>query len=75
MAGSQEHWQGGGLGCGVCRRCTLVQGITMDIGRREEEEWRASVEAKPRLRSYKLVKVKLELEEYLQFTVGKTKAA
>ena len=32
-------------------------------------------EAKPRLRSYKLIKVKLELEEYLEVTAGKRKAA
>ena len=42
---------------------------------REEKEWRARVEAKPRLRSSKLIKVKLELEEYLEVTAGKRKAA
>ena len=51
------------------------KGIKADIGRREEKEWRARVEAKPRLRSYKLIKVKLELEEYLEFTSGKRKTA
>jgi len=51
------------------------KGIVADVGRREEKEWRARVEGKPRLRSYKLIKVKLELEEYLEFTVGKKKAA
>ena len=30
--------------------------IMADMGRREEKEWRARVEAKPRLRSYKLSK-------------------
>ena len=49
--------------------------IMADMGRREEKEWRARVEAKPRLRSYKLIKVKLELEEYLEVTAGKRKAA
>ena len=39
--------------------------IMADIDR-EEKEWKARVEAKPKLRSYKLIKVKLELEEYLE---------
>ena len=45
--------------------------IMADMGRREAKEWRAR-EAKPRLRSYKLIKVKLELE-YLEVTAGKRK--
>ena len=40
--------------------------IMADMGHREEKEWRARVEAKPRLRSYKLIKLKLELEEHLE---------
>ena len=43
---------------------------TLVAGRRSGEQGGSESE-----RSYKGVKVKLELEEYLQFTVGKTKAA
>ena len=43
-----------------------------DMDRREEKEWRARVQAKPRLRSYKLIKVKPELE-YLEVIAGRRK--
>ena len=34
--------------------------VKVAIGRREEEEWRQKVNGKPRLRTYKLIKDKLE---------------
>ena len=36
-----------------------------NINKVEEEEWKAEINAKPKLRLYKTIKSKLELEEYL----------
>jgi hypothetical protein len=45
------------------------------IKKREEKEWRARVAMRPRLRTYRLVKDKLEFEVYLECTSGKRRKA
>ena len=45
-----------------------------DIGQREDE-WAQKVKSKPRLRTYKLIKDKLEFEWYLEFVTGARKTA
>ena len=52
-----------------------LQELKEDIGKREEKEWQARVAAKPRLRSYRLIKEKLEFENYLDCTSGKQRKA
>ena len=52
-----------------------AEGVRADIGQREEDEWRQRVSAKPRLRTYRLIKDKLEFEWYLEHSTGARKTA
>ena len=52
-----------------------IAGVRADIGQREEDEWAQKVKSKPRLRTYKLIKDKLEFEWYLELVTGARKTA
>ena len=52
-----------------------LEGVKSAINKREEAEWRARVWSKPRLRTYRLVKVYLRHERYLDCTEGKKRRA
>jgi hypothetical protein len=47
-----------------------LKGMKEAIRNREEKEWKGRMEAKPRLRTYRLVKDKLQHERYLDCTAG-----
>ena len=52
-----------------------LQGVREGIQRREEAEWKERVREKPRLRTYRVVKEKLEHEKYLDCTTGAKRRA
>ena len=47
-----------------------LQRVKEEVRAREEEEWKSRMEAKPRLRTYRLAKDKLQHEKYLDCTSG-----
>jgi hypothetical protein len=52
-----------------------IQGVRERIQQREEKEWQTRMGEKPRLRTYRLVKEKLEHERYLDCTTGAKRRA
>ena len=67
--GLEEHWDRGYEGT----RTAWKQLVVNRIRNREEEEWRRRMQHKGRLRTYSMVKQKLQIEQYLDITEGRAR--